>query len=252
MRLKKNFILVATALCLTIGSSLTTWAAGATVSSSTQMATNQNDPTEQVSVNGASTSVWSFSKSDDLIFTQMDIPYSSYQNAMIYIYYPKTDGNFTINSLQYGLLDDFAFGVDADGYIDLIGADINKSFPLYQTIQNSGQLNGYQPEDCLYSISIRYDDAETKRDSYWVYRFIKFSRDNSVVNTTDTTNSAGTWASNDKGWWIQYADGTYLTNAWYQSPTSGLWYYMGADGYMLTNTTTPDGCKVNADGVWVQ
>ena len=63
---------------------------------------------------------------------------------------------------------------------------------------------------------------------------------------------AGFWASNDKGWWIQYNDGSYLTNAWYQSPASGLWYYMGADGYMLTNTTTPDGYYVNADGVWVQ
>ncbi len=27
---------------------------------------------------------------------------------------------------------------------------------------------------------------------------------------------------------------------------------MGADGYMLTNTTTPDGYPVNADGVWEQ
>ena len=62
----------------------------------------------------------------------------------------------------------------------------------------------------------------------------------------------GTWASNDKGWWIAYEDGSYLTNDWYQSPTSGLWYYMGADGYMLTNTTTPDGYWVNADGVWIE
>ncbi len=46
--------------------------------------------------------------------------------------------------------------------------------------------------------------------------------------------------------------GVYLTNAWFQSPVSGLWYYMGSDGYMLTNTTTPDGYKVNASGVWVK
>ncbi len=62
----------------------------------------------------------------------------------------------------------------------------------------------------------------------------------------------GTWASNDKGWWIEYPDGSYLTNDWYQSPASGLWYYMGADGYMLTNTMTPDGYWVNADGVYVE
>lgn len=61
---------------------------------------------------------------------------------------------------------------------------------------------------------------------------------------------APAWRQDAKGWWVQRPDGSYLVNEWYQS--NGLWYYMGADGYMLTNTVTPDGCKVNADGVWVQ
>ena len=66
------------------------------------------------------------------------------------------------------------------------------------------------------------------------------------------TASAATWKQDMKGWWVENEDGSYLTNQWYQSPASGLWYYMGADGYMLTSTTTPDGYTVNADGVWVQ
>jgi len=60
------------------------------------------------------------------------------------------------------------------------------------------------------------------------------------------------WKSNSKGWWVDKKSGGYLTNAWFQSPVSGLWYYMGADGYMLTNTTTPDGYRVDAGGVWVK
>ena len=64
--------------------------------------------------------------------------------------------------------------------------------------------------------------------------------------------SAPVWKQDSNGWWIENPDGSYLTNQWYQSPASGLWYYMGSDGYMLTNTTTPDGYTVNADGVWVQ
>ena len=60
------------------------------------------------------------------------------------------------------------------------------------------------------------------------------------------------WKSNSKGWWVDKKSGGYLTNAWFQSPVSGLWYYMGSDGYMLTNTTTPDGYRVNASGVWVK
>ena len=60
------------------------------------------------------------------------------------------------------------------------------------------------------------------------------------------------WKQNEIGLWVQSSDGTYLTNQWYRSPDSGLWYYLGADGYMLTNTVTPDGYTVNADGVWIQ
>ena len=73
-------------------------------------------------------------------------------------------------------------------------------------------------------------------------------------NASATTVSQGTptWKQDAKGWWVERPDGSYLVNEWFQSPASGLWYYMGADGYMLTNTTTPDGYKVNSDGVWVQ
>lgn len=59
------------------------------------------------------------------------------------------------------------------------------------------------------------------------------------------------WAHNDIGWWVQGSDGSYLVNRWHTSPQSGLYYYLGADGYMLTDTITPDGYYVNADGAWV-
>ena len=67
---------------------------------------------------------------------------------------------------------------------------------------------------------------------------------------TSQPQSQQTWVSDARGWRVQNADGTYLTNQWYQS--NNLWYYLGADSYMLTSTTTPDGYTVNADGVWVQ
>lgn len=63
---------------------------------------------------------------------------------------------------------------------------------------------------------------------------------------------AETWKYDIKGWQVENDDHSYLTNQWYQSPSSGLWYYLGADGYMLTNTTTPDGYYVDENGVWNQ
>lgn len=64
--------------------------------------------------------------------------------------------------------------------------------------------------------------------------------------------SVPAWKQDAMGWRVENPDGSYLISTWYQSPASGLWYYMGADGYMLTNTITPDGYAVNADGVWIQ
>lgn len=51
---------------------------------------------------------------------------------------------------------------------------------------------------------------------------------------------------------VQSDDGTYLSNQWYQSPESGLYYYLGAVGYMMINAITPDGYQVEADGAWIQ
>jgi len=75
------------------------------------------------------------------------------------------------------------------------------------------------------------------------------------------------WKRNDKGWWYEEADGSYLTNAWklikdkwYYFDGIGYmvenrWignYYLGADGAMLVNTSTPDGYYVDATGKWVE
>ncbi len=73
-----------------------------------------------------------------------------------------------------------------------------------------------------------------------------------ALETSQNNMENSMWKQDDKGWWVERSDGSYLVNEWFQSSASGLWYYMGADGYMLTNTTTPDGYFVNSDGVWVQ
>ena len=65
------------------------------------------------------------------------------------------------------------------------------------------------------------------------------------------TAYAGTWQQDSTGWKVQADDGSYLTNQWYQN-TDGKWYYIGADGYMMINATTPDGYQVGADGAWIQ
>lgn len=61
---------------------------------------------------------------------------------------------------------------------------------------------------------------------------------------------AGEWRQDDKGWWYVNDDGTYPANQWQE--IMGKQYYFDNSGYMLENTTTPDGRRVGADGALIQ
>ena len=63
------------------------------------------------------------------------------------------------------------------------------------------------------------------------------------------TSLAAVWKQDAKGWWVANGDGSYKKNEWFKD--NGKDYYLGADGYMLANTTTSDGYKVGADGAWI-
>lgn len=61
---------------------------------------------------------------------------------------------------------------------------------------------------------------------------------------------AGEWRHEDKGWWYENDDSTYPVNQWQN--INGKQYYFDSNGYMLENTTTPDGKKVGPDGALIQ
>ena len=59
------------------------------------------------------------------------------------------------------------------------------------------------------------------------------------------------WREFDNGAWYYFrSSGAMAKNYWAES--NGKWFYLGSDGVMMTNTTTPDGYKVDGNGVWVQ
>lgn len=70
------------------------------------------------------------------------------------------------------------------------------------------------------------------------------------------TAMAGEWQRNSAGWWWQEEDGTYPVSCWQwldgnQDGVSEC-YYFDAEGYLLTDTVTPDHYTVNADGAWTE
>ena len=67
---------------------------------------------------------------------------------------------------------------------------------------------------------------------------------------------AGTWKQNNVGWWFDNGNGTYPASTWQwiDGNNDGIaeCYYFDRAGYMLANTSTPDGYQVNVSGAWVQ
>ena len=73
----------------------------------------------------------------------------------------------------------------------------------------------------------------------------------SLLSLTMTSAAfAGQWVKDAKGWWYQRDNGTYPVSEWMRD-TDGNWYYFGGDGYMLADTITPDGNRVNQSGAWI-
>ena len=66
---------------------------------------------------------------------------------------------------------------------------------------------------------------------------------------------AGSWEMDNTGWWWKNDDGSYPANCWQwiDGNRDGVAesYCFNEAGYLLTNTTTPDGYQVDANGAWI-
>lgn len=57
------------------------------------------------------------------------------------------------------------------------------------------------------------------------------------------------WRQFDGGVWYYFKQAGYMAKScWIED--QGDWFYLGADGKLLTNATTPDGYPVNENGIW--
>lgn len=60
---------------------------------------------------------------------------------------------------------------------------------------------------------------------------------------------AAGWYLKDKfGWMYMNDDGSFIKDGWHQIDSK--WFYF-SNGIILTNTTTPDGYRTDANGVWI-
>ena len=63
------------------------------------------------------------------------------------------------------------------------------------------------------------------------------------------------WQKDAQGWWYKLPNGQWCANGWwwiFDTSIQGMkCYYFDSNGYMLTNTNTPDGYQVNGLGEWI-
>lgn len=76
-----------------------------------------------------------------------------------------------------------------------------------------------------------------------------------VANPTTYNQQAvkalGSWEQQGSVWRFHCLNGTYISNSWLESLSElGAYYYVDSDGVMLTNSKTPDGYVVDANGLW--
>lgn len=66
---------------------------------------------------------------------------------------------------------------------------------------------------------------------------------------------AAGWQQNETGWWWQNDDGSYPSNIWQwlDGNQDGIAesYCFDENGYLYTDTVTPDGFQVNENGAWI-
>ena len=161
------------------------------------------------------------------------------------------------------------YGIEVGGVSHLYNFKVVKDgveYPKCKLIGGACDVNDYWREDCMFVlVPVGYDgditysiyggkleneeSAKSVRNDDAKCTFL-ISGDGSSLNQQQA--AVPVWKEDSTGWKLENPDGSYVMNAWYQSPESGLWYYLGGDGYMLTNTTTPDGYQVNGEGVWIQ
>lgn len=241
-KITKKLISLSAALLLTFSFSITALADTWTYSlrSTSEIASGKNDPTESVMVGQDNITVWDMNVNDKLVLIDSkNIP----EDAKFYvdICARRTNtGNYHYYTTNRLLVGDAKIGMEHDLYKvveDFWEGEHGKTLTALYPLDNN-------PEDTLWGLVI--SNGQSMSNNYIWFRFV------GTRNAAQTTDKGyGDWASDDNGWWIQYADGTYLVNGWWKSPYSGLWYYMGADGYMVTNTIV-DGYMINSDGVWVE
>lgn len=154
----------------------------------------------------------------------------------------KSENIGEIVELDYGYLEGDKF-ISTYHYFKE-GVEFNRQYPVFDivNVQNDQQAG---ITDRVYGLMVCVADNEWNGD---VIPFL-FRLSGTATTPPSQSQSEG-WVQDATGWWYRNADGSYPVNTWKE--IGGKQYYFDDNGYMLHDTTTPDGYLVGSDGAWIQ
>lgn len=144
----------------------------------------------------------------------------------------------------YAKLGDFVNG-SANVYAPIEDNSVTGDFG---EVLNKYRVVGSLTSDGVFSTEINPESKFEKENSNLAY----YTASDSAYEKLNAAKAKPTegWVQTETGWWWRNADGSYPVNTWQE--IGGKYYYFDGNGYMLSNTITPDGYYVNADGVWIE
>ena len=119
---------------------------------------------------------------------------------------------------------------------------MDNSYPIFDVEQVQKDLQA-GITDRVYVVVVDGLNPYDWTDNFFAYTF-RLTGSNSPAQQTEG------WVQDSTRWWWRNADGSYPVNTWKE--IDGKQYYFGSDGYMLSNTYTPDGYFVGLDGAWIE
>ena len=174
-----------------------------------------------------------------------DLTYPAFEDAVDFI---CSEENQSINTILEG-----EYGTAMK--TSILRQDISKYYPDRQVksgwVQEGGKWYYYQ------------NNVKTtgwqKVGPTWYYMDANGVMQTGWITLGGTKYLLRDWGGMAANGWYQIGGKWYYFNSWggmeKNSWIYGLkkkWYYVGSDGAMLTNTRTPDGYRVDRNGVWVR
>lgn len=151
-----------------------------------------------------------------------------------------------------------------------MGPCMTKAGTYNYKVRSVNKINPENKSAFVESASITVDNELATRMRE-LYGTLTTGKSEPGENDGTAQNISAGWVQDAKGWWYRNSNGSYtvndwqqINNQWYYFDSQGYmqtgwivwkdkWYYCDqAEGHMLTNSLTPDGYRVDSQGVWIQ